>query len=861
MGVAAYAQKPPEWALSEKLICHIDTSAWEKESLKVSPDSKRLAYAARTGNKWFVVVDGKEEKQYDGLGAPLFSPDSTHVAYAAQMDNKQCVVVDGKEEKQYDGIKAGTLLFSPDSKRLAYAARTGNKWFVVVDGKEEKQYDGILITPLFSPDSAHVVYAAQMDNKQCVVVDGKEEKQYDGLGALLFSPDSKRVAYAALSGNKWLVVVDGKEEKQYDGLGALLFSPDSKRVAYAALSGSKCFVVVDGKEEKQYDGIGAGMPLFSPDSTRVAYPARIDNKWLVVVDGKQEKQYDDIGAGMPLFSPDSTRVAYPARIDNKWLVVVDGKEEKQYDDIMAGTPLFSPDSKRVAYAALSGSKWLVVADGKEEKQYDGIGAGAPLFSPDSTRVAYPARIGSNWFMVVDGKEEKQYDGIRGDTLLFSPDSTHMAYAAQMGNKWFVVVDGKEEKQYDGIVTLGGGKILFDSADSLHYLALKGSSIYLLEERTTRERKYSEMLHPLPLGASGGPMKVEFQQADIEAVAGKVEVAAQAITDDRYPKHSVVFPGGVTSFPDLTYATPSGYRPLTLDLYLPPNSLPAPAAGFPLVVHVHGGGWMAGHARHSGAFANFPNVLASLAAKGYVVASVNYRLSSEAKSPAAAIDIKTAIRWLRSKAADYRIDPARAATWGGSAGGQLAGLVAVTCGVHAFDPNLLTPVGAVDGEGRPISGSLPADVARQSDCVQAAVAWYGVFDFATLSKQAGAKEGQPTPATRAAYSYLGCGPIRCQPGLREGASSTTYVDAKDPPMLLVHGTADEVVPYQQSEEMAARLKEAGVRADLILIKGVGHSFIGSTNEQTREASLKALYATFDFFDKTIGANSGEAGSAR
>ncbi len=821
MGVTAYAQKPPEWALSEKLICHIDTSAWEKESLKVSPDSKRLAYVARTGNKWFVVVDGKEEKQYDGLGAPLFSPDSTHVAYAAQMDNKQCVVVDGKEEKQYDGIKAGTLLFSADSTRLAYVARTGNKWFVVVDGKEETQYDG-LGASLFSPDSTHVAYAAQMDNKQCVVVDGKEEKQYDGIkaGTLLFSADSTRLAYAARTGNKW-------------------------------------FVVVDGKEETQYDDIMVGMPLFSPDSKRVAYAALSGSKWLVVVDGKEEKEYDGIGAGMPLFSPDSTRVAYPARIDNKWLVVVDGKEEKQYDDIMAGMPLFSPDSKRVAYAALSGSKWLVVVDGKEEKQYDGIGAGTPRFSPDSTRVAYPARIDNKWLVVVDGKEEKQYDGIRGGTLLFSPDSTHMAYAAQMGNKWFVVVDGKEEKEYDGIVTLGGGKILFDSADSLRYLALEGSSIYLLEERTTREKNYPEMPRPLPLAGSGEPMKVEPEQADIEAVAGKVEIAAQAITDDRYPKHSVAFPGGVTSFPDLTYATPSGYRPLTLDLYLPPDSLPAPAAGFPLVVHIHGGGWMGGHARHSGAFANFPNVLASLAAKGYVVASVNYRLSSEAKSPTAAIDIKTAIRWLRSKAADYRIDPARAATWGGSAGGQLAGLVAVTCGVDAFDPNLPTPVGAVDGEGRPISGSLPADVARQSDCVQAAVAWYGVFDFATLSKQAGAREGQPTPATQAAYAYLGCDPIRCQPGLREGASSTTYVDAKDPPMLLVHGTADEVVPYQQSEEMVARLKEAGVRADLILIKGVGHSFIGSTNEQTREASLKALYATFDFFDKTIGANSGEA----
>ncbi|HDQ00517.1 MAG TPA: hypothetical protein ENN22_15225 [bacterium] len=68
----------------------------------------------------------------------------------------------------------------------------------------------------------------------------------------------------------------------------------------------------------------------------------------------------------------------------------------------------------------------------------------------------------------------------------SPDSRRVAYAAKAGNKWFVVVDGKEEKQYDGIVTLGGGRVIFDSPDSLHYLAFKGSSIYLVEERIRQE---------------------------------------------------------------------------------------------------------------------------------------------------------------------------------------------------------------------------------------------------------------------------------------------------------------------------------------------------------------------------------------
>lgn len=331
-----------------------------------------------------------------------------------------------------------------------------------------------------------------------------------------------------------------------------------------------------------------------------------------------------------------------------------------------------------------------------------------------------------------------------------------------------------------------------------------------------------------------------------------EIAAQASIADPYPERQVVFAGGVIGRPDLTYAAPAGYRPLTLDLYLPPETKPKPEAGFPLVVYIHGGGWMAGHARHSGPFRNFPKVLASLAAKGYVVASINYRLSSEAHSPAAVLDVKTAIRWLRSKASQYAIDPARAVLWGGSAGGQLAGITAVTCGIEAFNPDGPPPAGSVDPEGRPLVRSLPEEVARQSDCVQGAITWYGVFDFSTIAGQFGVEENAEVLLPEAAF--LGCEIARCAPGLVGGASSTTYVDGKDPPMLLIHGTADQTVTYQQSQDMAARLKEAGVPVALILIliPDVSHSLVGDTHEATREANLKALNATFAFIDKTIGA---------
>jgi acetyl esterase/lipase len=162
------------------------------------------------------------------------------------------------------------------------------------------------------------------------------------------------------------------------------------------------------------------------------------------------------------------------------------------------------------------------------------------------------------------------------------------------------------------------------------------------------------------------------------------IAAQAVLEDHYPPQQVNFAGGVVGLSNLVYSTPAGFRPLTLDLYLPPAAGGAKTPK-PLVIYIHGGGWSGGHSRNSGTFVDFPGVLASLAAKGYVVASLNYRLSGEAKFPAAEIDVKTAIRWLRTNAGKYGIDKTLIAVWGGSAGGHLAALTATTCGVAALEP--------------------------------------------------------------------------------------------------------------------------------------------------------------------------------
>jgi acetyl esterase/lipase len=211
--------------------------------------------------------------------------------------------------------------------------------------------------------------------------------------------------------------------------------------------------------------------------------------------------------------------------------------------------------------------------------------------------------------------------------------------------------------------------------------------------------------------------------------------------------------------------------------------------------------------------------------------VEYRLSGEARFPAAVQDVKTAIRWLRLNASKYGIDKSRALIWGASAGGQLAALTATSCGAAGLEP------------------APPSD---ESDCVQGAVTWYGIFDFQTLATQRRSDSTMPSGQPDSADSrYLGCVVSTCPPQIVAAASPVSYVKQGDPPMLLVHGLADKTVPVQQTREMYDRLRAASVPVELYLIPEVDHSFIGKTPAQTAEASRAALTRVFEFIDTTIG----------
>jgi len=299
--------------------------------LRFSPDGRHLAYAAahRPVGAQFVVVDDVAGKEYHAIGAEslCFSPDGRRFAYGARRGDKWCMVIDGQEEKEYDGLGT-SMVFSPDSRRWAYVAKRGHgrdsMECVVVDGVEGDDYDGTIQgTPIFSPDSRRVAHGARRGDKMFAVVDGNEEKSYQSIECLTFSPDSLQVAYVAsgpVSGflglrrhGAFRTVVNGVEGKRRVdiSLSGLRFSPDSRRTAYVMQNFDGWWAVVDGVEQGPYDGIGNGTPIFSCDSRHYAYRAGQADKAVVVVDGVQTQEYDDILA--LTFGPDSQRLAYAGR--------------------------------------------------------------------------------------------------------------------------------------------------------------------------------------------------------------------------------------------------------------------------------------------------------------------------------------------------------------------------------------------------------------------------------------------------------------------------------------------------------------------------------------------------------------------
>lgn len=265
----------------------------------------------------------------------------------------------------------------------------------------------------------------------------------------------------------------------------------------------------------------------------------------------------------------------------------------------------------------------------------------------------------------------------------------------------------------------------------------------------------------------------------------LQASAQHVPDSAMP--------GIRIQRDIPYV-PNGDPAQRLDLFVPEGPSEKP---FPLIIWVHGGGWMAG-SKDGGPAMEFMH-------KGYAVASVEYRFSQKALFPAQIQDCQAAIRWLRANAKQQNIDADHFAVWGASAGGHLVALLGTAGGSDAFPK---------------IGGNE-----EQSDRVQAVIDLFGPTNFATVKAQADADKGvkyvynfadQTNPYARLIGAKLGDDAEK-----EKRVSPVSYITADDPPMLILHGTADPHVPYAQSVEFAESLKKSGVPVLLQKLPGAGH----------------------------------------
>jgi acetyl esterase/lipase len=261
---------------------------------------------------------------------------------------------------------------------------------------------------------------------------------------------------------------------------------------------------------------------------------------------------------------------------------------------------------------------------------------------------------------------------------------------------------------------------------------------------------------------------------------------------------------------LTYAEIQGFRPLLLDLHLPAHA--GAQSPVPVVVWMHGGAFWSGDRRYLPSNLAPNAVFDTLVAAGIAAATIDYRFSGEARFPAQLQDVRAAIRYLRSNAPTWGLDPARVGVWGESSGGTLGALAA------------LSPADYDTGN------SVDDKAAATAQPIAAAATWCSPTDLVALrhfSAIAGllGDDGDAGKLHAAATQ----------------ASPITHVHADAPPFLIMHGDADRKVPVEQAELLHKALLAVGARSEFVPVEGADHVFEGHPDAQRLVDQVVAFFA--------------------
>lgn len=289
-----------------------------------------------------------------------------------------------------------------------------------------------------------------------------------------------------------------------------------------------------------------------------------------------------------------------------------------------------------------------------------------------------------------------------------------------------------------------------------------------------------------------------------ALIAALGLTSSSISSAATPSRSLLKPAKTyKAYKNLRYSSVSTSDSLLLDLYVPNNG----AKKIPLIVYVHGGGFVAG-SKDQGCVPYDKQFMK----RGFAVACISYRLATEVKMPGPIVDVKSAIRSLRANASKYNLYPNKIGAWGDSAGGYLVAMAGTSIGVKKFDKgsNLKT-----------------------SSAVQAVVDDYGPMDLAKLVSQTS------DPNIKAIGVVLG-GDIINNPQTNRSYNPVSYIGGNEPPFLIRHGDKDTIVAMSQSKSLNNALKNAGEASRLTVIKSAGH---GGSSFQTK-SQINTVAAFFD-----------------
>jgi len=252
-------------------------------------------------------------------------------------------------------------------------------------------------------------------------------------------------------------------------------------------------------------------------------------------------------------------------------------------------------------------------------------------------------------------------------------------------------------------------------------------------------------------------------------------------------------------PNVTYAIANNYE-CNLDLWLPLDVDEA----VPTVIYIHGGGWVSGK-REQYALMFLPFI-----EMGFAVANVQYRMSHVSPAPSAVQDCRAALRWIKYNADRYGLDEEKLVVFGHSAGAHLALMTGMLESSAGLDWEI--PGGSDLDRGEAMQRYYADDATGKNELeVAAIIGWSGITDVNDLL----------SGPNRRGYAQVWLGTVPYAEELARRVSPLTYVRSGLPPIMLIHGDADPIVPYSHAVRLHEALDEAGVRNLLVTVPGGGH----------------------------------------